>query len=147
MRDDNRDDKGRFVKGNTARSLGFPKVIHSKLKEALHNAKTDDEILCWWDACNSVDCRETKLNYWCKKVSVFAELKREIQKSIVSRINKGALNHKMNVTGVIWRSKMLGEKDTQYQDVKTKGEVINHNREITKEEADVIRDKLFNNYK
>lgn len=106
----------RFEKGNKA-AVKNPKVVMRKLFEMLDNAKTDSDILCFQDACDSIKWRDSKVNYWASKIPVFATIKKDIQSSIIRRINKGALNNKMNTASAIWRMKQLGEKDQQYQNI------------------------------
>lgn len=90
-----------------------PNVVFRKFSEMIFNTKNNDDILCWQDACASIDWRDSKVNYWCNKIPVFANLKNDIQNIIISRINKNALNNKFNSTASIWRMKQLGEKDKQ----------------------------------
>lgn len=114
-----------FEKGNKMAEKP-PRVVIRKFLEMLDNAKKDDNILCFQDACMSIGWRTTKVDYWVNKKPVFEVLKKSIQDVIVSRINKGALtgerNGGTNATASIWRMKQLGEKDIS--------EVNNNNRNI-----------------
>ena len=103
-----------------------PKVMIRKFQEMLENAMKDPEILCFQDACLSIGCRSTKIDYWVNKMPVFESYKKEIQNVIISRINNKALNNKFNATQSIWRQKQLGERDTQYQntDITSKGDQV-----------------------
>lgn len=107
-----------FKKGNKA-AVKSPKIVIRKFKEMLENAKTDRNILCFQDACLSIGWRSSKVDYWVNKISVFENIKKDIQDIITSRINKAALNGDFNPATSIWRMKQLGEKDTQYQEVKS----------------------------
>ena len=48
-----------------------PAVILRLLKQALKNTDEQNNILSWQDACKSVNCRRSKLDYWCDKIPVF----------------------------------------------------------------------------
>lgn len=90
-----------------------PDVVFRKFKEMLENAKNDPEILCFQDACASIGWRDSKVDYWVKKIPTFETLKRDIQNAIIRRVNKGALKGNFNATSAIWREKQLGETDVQ----------------------------------
>ena len=53
-------------------------------------------------------------------------IKRDINDSIIRRINKGALKTTFNTTASIWRMKQLGEKDEQKTDITTNGKDVNN---------------------
>jgi hypothetical protein len=53
------------------------------------------------------------------KFPVFESIKKDIADIIIARINKNALKGDFNPAASIWRMKQLGEKDTQYQEVKS----------------------------
>lgn len=117
-----------------------PAVVLRKFSEMIKNSETDEEILCWQDACHSIGWRDSKVNYWCGKVPVFANLKSDVQNSIIRRINKGALTGDYQPTASIWRMKQLGELDEK--SINQKGSVINYNTEVTREEAKDISEAL-----
>lgn len=119
-----------------------PKVVLRKFLEMLENAKTDDNILCFYDACNSIGWRNTKVDYWAEKLPTFGNLKSEIQKAITSRINKAALEGDFAPAPSIWRMKQQGEKDQQYQDHTTGGDKIQQSPSLTSTQIDKIIDKL-----
>lgn len=95
-----------------------PNVVLRKFNEILENVKNDvsNDILSWYDACNSIGWRNTKCDYWAEKFPIFGNLKKEIQQSIASKINRGTLTSTFNATGGIWRMKQLGERDERYQE-------------------------------
>ena len=101
-----------------------PKVVVRKFLQMLNNAKTDNDILSFQDACLSIGWRSSKVDYWVNKIPVFETLKKDIQNIIVSRINRGALKGDYQPASSIWRQKQLGEKDQQYQDLTSKGDKI-----------------------
>lgn len=109
-----------FYKGNILAKKN-PKVVARKLFEMLELAKKDDSILSFQDACAKIGWRDSKVNYWCKTVPVFATIKTDIQNAIIARINAGSLLGKYNTTASIWREKQLGEKDESAIDHKNNG--------------------------
>lgn len=114
-----------FEKGNKYGSRN-PKVVYRKFLEMLVNAANDKTIRSYEDACASIGWRDSKCNYWSKKLPVFATLKSDIQATIRRRINNGALDGDFHAAAAIWRMKQLGERDTQYQnlDHTTKGDRV-----------------------
>lgn len=96
-----------------------PAIVLRKFKEMINNARTDDNILCFQDACHSIEWRDSKVNYWCDKIPIFATLKKDIQNIITRRINKGALTGDYQPTASIWRMKQLGETDEKVIDNKS----------------------------
>jgi len=109
-------EKTRFKAGNKA-AVKSPKIVIRKFKEMYENAKKDNTILCFQDACMSIEWRSSKVDYWVNKLPVFENIKKDIQNIITSRINKAALEGDYNPATSIWRMKQLGERDTQYQEV------------------------------
>lgn len=96
-----------------------PSIIMRVLKKALENTKYDSDILSWQDACESVDCRRTKLDYWCEKTAVFGIIKKEIYGLIAAKVNREALKGKYNPAASIWRMKQSGETDEKIIDNKS----------------------------
>ena len=108
-----------------------PKVVVRKFLQMVENAKNDDNILSFQDACLSIGWRSSKVDYWVNKIPIFETLKKDIQDIIVSRINRGALKGDYQPASSIWRQKQLGEKDQQYQDLTSKGYKIIQTPTIT----------------
>ena len=107
-----------FKMGNKAAQKS-PKVVIKKFNEMLDLAKNDPTILCYQDALQAIGWRNSKAEYWINKLPVFVNLKKDIQNTIVSRINKNALNGTYNAAASIWRMKQLGETDVQHQNIKS----------------------------
>ena len=107
-----------FELNNKAAEKWTEDEVFALLEQMYLNANSDNEILCFSDACNSVGYRDSHIDYFIKKFPVFEAHKKDIQCRIVSRVNKGALTNKMNATAAIWRSKQLGEKDKSEQETK-----------------------------
>lgn len=109
-----------------------PRVVLRKFREMLFNAENDDDILCFEDACHSIGWRGSKVDYWIKKIPIFENLKKDIQKQIIRRINKKSLKGDFVPSPAIWRMKQLGEIEIKEvkQDLTTQGEKINQKMEI-----------------
>jgi len=108
----------RFKIGNKAAQKN-PKIVIRKFKEMLENARNDKDILSFQDACASIKWRDSKCNYWASRLPVFATLKKDVQDTIIRRINKSTLEGDYNATASIWRMKQLGEKDEKTVDNKS----------------------------
>ena len=78
----------------------------------LENAWTDERILCYNDACKSVQLRYTTAEYLCNKYPDLDDFKKDIQMAIVSRINEKSLTGEYTAAPSIWRMKQCGERDT-----------------------------------
>jgi hypothetical protein len=78
-------------------------------EKILVNAENDDNILCLHDAIRSVGLWTSSFYYILTKFPKLEDFKKDIQQTIISRINKKALNNSFNSTASIWRMKMLGE--------------------------------------
>jgi len=115
----------RFKIGNKEAEKWSKEDVSEIIEKMYANTEDDEEILCFSDACKSVGFRDSHFDYLMKKFPVFESTKKDIQKRIVSRINKAALNNDKNVTASIWRMKQLGETD--------KVENHNINEDITQE--------------
>lgn len=131
-----------FQKGNKAAAKN-PKIVLRKFREMLENAKKDDNILCFQDACASINWRDSKVAYWCNKLSVFETFKKDIQNVIISRINRESLRNNFNSTASIWRQKQLGERDQQYQELTGRdGKDLTPAPTLTSSQLDKLIDKL-----
>lgn len=102
----------RFKIGNKAAEKWVEDDVLDLFEKMYKNACEDSNILCFSDACYSVKMRDSHIAYLVKKFPVFENSKQDIQKRIVSRINKGALSQEYQATASIWRQKMLGERET-----------------------------------
>lgn len=109
----------RFKIGNKAAEKWTEEEVEKVMFQMLENARKNEDILSLQDAILSVELYSSSLNYLVNKYPVFENIKSDVQDVIISRINKGGLKGDFNPTVVVWRSKQLGEKDTQYQNVKS----------------------------
>lgn len=115
----------RFETGNKEAEKWTEEEVYKLFEDMYENAKSDDAILCFSDACLSVGYRDSHVDYFIKKFPVFEVHKKDVKKRIVSRINKEALQNNYNPTASIWRMKQLGERDEKYVDQTTQGEKLN----------------------
>lgn len=129
-----------FKIGNKAAKKN-PRIIIRKMLEMLEKANSDNTILCFQDACYAANVRNTKIDYWAEKNAVFGKLKKEIQNSIIRRINSNALKGERAGgyagTASIWRMKQLGEKD-QLANTDTKVNLTVNNSPISEEPTDEL---------
>ena len=111
-------------------------------KQVAEIARTDDEVLCLYDAVDKCLMPLTTYDIFAKDFPELGLLKAEAQKQIVRRINKNALFGTFTAAPAIWRMKQLGEKDETTQVTQN----VNYNTEITQEEAKRISDALEDEY-
>lgn len=102
-----------FEENNKAAEKWTLEASIEAFEKMLSNAKSDKDILCYNDACQSINMRYTTAEYLCIKHPVLDDFKKDIQMAIVSRINKGSLTGDYVPTPAIWRMKQLGETDQQ----------------------------------
>jgi len=112
-----------FKEGNKDAEKWTKDNVTELLTEMYNNADTDNNILCFSDACKSVGYRDSHIDYLIKKFPVFEDFKRDIQKAVVRRINKGAILGDFNPTSCIWRMKQLGEVDQSNQNINMTGNI------------------------
>ena len=117
----------RFKKGNKAAEIYTEDEVLSLFDKMRDNTITNDDILSLQDAHHFVNMFHSTLYYLISKFPELDNYKNDIANIIISRINKGALKGERsggyNSTAAIWRSKQLGEKDTQHQKTEHSGEV------------------------
>lgn len=102
-----------FEIGNKAAEIWTESESIEAFEAMLSNAQEDKTILCYNDACNSIKMRYTTAEYLCKKHPVLDDYKKNVQMTIISRINRGALLGELVSTPSIWRMKQCGETDEQ----------------------------------
>jgi hypothetical protein len=109
----------KFEVGNKAAEKWTEEEVHKLFNDMRAKAREDNAILSFQDAILSVDLYSSSTNYLIDKFPVFESIKKDIADIIIARINKNALKGDFNPAASIWRMKQLGEKDTQYQEVKS----------------------------
>lgn len=110
-----------FQIGNKEAEKWEEEDVRLIIEQMRFNATNDSKILCLQDAIHSVNLYSSAMTYFMEKFPVFANIKKDIQDVIVSRVNAKALNNEFNPTASIWRMKQCGEKDESAVDHKNNG--------------------------
>jgi len=109
----------RFKEGNKARETWTLEESRNILEEAFDKTLKDKDVLCVQDSFFAVNLRPTTAHYLIKKFPELEDIKKDINDIVICRVNKGAINNKMNPTASIWRMKQLGERDEKTVDNKS----------------------------
>jgi len=104
---------------------------------ALEYAETNPDCLCVQDAEIHVKIPHSTFGYLCNEHKVLDDIKADINRAIIAKVNKGALDGTYNTTAGIWRMKQLGEKDVVGHDMS-----VSYERKLTDEEKQSIIGKL-----
>ena len=115
---------GRFTYGNNAHEKWSIEDAKELFLKALKYANDDNDCLCIQDAIYYIKLPSSTFYNLIKRFSELEYIKRDINDSIIRRINKGALKTTFNTTASIWRMKQLGENDSINTDVTTNGKDI-----------------------
>lgn len=99
--------------------------------ETVYNEAQKKDCLSMQEAIINSKIRSSTFYYLIEKFPVLESIKKDCEFLVLARINKGALIGDYNPTAGIWRMKQLGEKDTQHQDITTKGDKIKSIEPIT----------------
>ena len=108
----------KFQIGNKEAEKWTEEEVMLIIEQMRANAINNDRILCLQDAIHSVDLYSSAMTYFMEKFPVFANIKKDIQEIVTSRVNAKALTGEFNATASIWRMKQCGEKEV----VETKNE-------------------------
>jgi hypothetical protein len=131
---------GRFKKGNRDAEKWSIEDAEEIFLTALDFANDNDECLCVEDAIHHTKIPYSTFYNLAKKHSVLEDIKKDINKAVLRRINKKGLHGEFNPAMSIWRLKQLGEHDKQII------EQQNTNVELTPEERleriKKLKDKL-----
>ena len=123
-------------KGNRYAQKHSLEEWEQKFEQVYEGAK-EGKYLSLQQAWIENDIRPSTAKWLIKNYQVLANIKKDINDSIISVINKGSLLEGMQATAAIWRMKQLGETD--------RTEVTNLNHEmqpLTSEEINQAKDKL-----
>lgn len=101
----------KFQIGNKEAEKWEEEDVRLIIEQMRTNAIKDDKILCLQDAIHSVNLYSSSMTYFMEKFPVFANIKKDIQEIVTSRVNSKALTGEFNATASIWRMKQCGEKD------------------------------------
>ena len=115
---------GRFTYGNNAHEKWSIEDAKELFLKALKYANDDNDCLCIQDAIYHIKLPSSTFYNLIKRFSELEYIKRDINDSIIRRINKGALKTTFNTTASIWRMKQLGESETINTDVTSNGKDI-----------------------
>ena len=127
---------GRFKKGNRDAEKWSIEDAEEIFLIALDFANDSDECLCVEDAIHHTKIPYSTFYNLAKKHSVLEDIKKDINKAVLRRINKGGLLAEFNPAMSIWRLKQLGEHDVQKTDVTTNGKDVNNTPIINFVKAD-----------
>jgi len=117
---------GRFKKGNRDAEKWSLKDAEKIFLIALDFANDNDECLCVEDAIHHTKIPYSTFYNLAKKHSVLEDIKKDINRAVLRRINKGGLLAEFNPAMSIWRLKQLGEQDVSKTDITTNGKDVNN---------------------
>ena len=89
------------------------KTATEKFILALEYAEQNDSCLCLEDAIFHCGIPYSTYYYLAEKHEDLENIKRDTQRAVLRRVNRGSLKGTMNSTAGIWRMKMLGEQEKQ----------------------------------
>ena len=99
-----------------------PDVAIMKCLEILNTAVNDESVLCINDACRLNKISEFAFNHYSKILPSCNSIKKEVRKTISSRINSKILDSTFNATAGIFRMKVLGDRE-ELIDTDTQGSI------------------------
>jgi len=119
-------EKTQFKKGNRDAEKWSLEKAEELFNKAYEYALINKDCLCVEDAIYHSGIPFSTFYNLSKKSTVLEDIKKDINRAILRRINKKGLNGEFNATMSIWRLKQLGEEDVTKTDVTTKGKEINN---------------------
>jgi hypothetical protein len=132
----------RFKHGNKAAEKWTIELAKEVFSHMLEYTQKNNNVLSVQQAYIDYGIPCVTYYYLLEKFPELEPFKKGINDTIISRVNKGALEGDYNPTAGIWRMKQLGEKDEKHQDITTKGESIN--KQLSPEDARKLREDLLN---
>ena len=106
-------EKTQFKKGNRDAEKWSLEKAEELFNKAYECALTNKDCLCVEDAIYHSGIPFSTFYNLSKKSTVLEDIKKDINRAILRRINKKGLNGEFNATMSIWRLKQLGEQDKQ----------------------------------
>jgi len=106
-----------FTENNKAAEKWTEEAAKAAFSDMLEYCRKDDDVFSLQQAYIDFGMHPATYYYLTNKFPVLEEYKKGMADIIIARINKGSIKGDYNPTASIWRSKQLGEKDTQYQNV------------------------------
>lgn len=97
-------------KGNKYAQMYTEEEALSMFEQMFEYSKTDN-CLCVQDAFLHVGMPSSTFYYLISVRKELEDIKKDIDASVISKINRGGLKGDFNPTASIWRMKQLGERD------------------------------------
>tara|TARA_R110000851_G_scaffold169187_3_gene315366 strand:- start:660 stop:1061 length:402 start_codon:yes stop_codon:yes gene_type:complete len=126
----------RFKEGNRHAEKWSLEDAEILFYKAFEFSNDSDDCLCVEDAIHHTKIPYSTFYNLIKKYPVLDNIKNDIKKAVLRRINKGGLLAEFNPAMSIWRLKQLGEHDVQKTDVTTNGKDVNNTPIINFVKAD-----------
>jgi hypothetical protein len=133
-------EKTQFKKGNRDAEKWSIEDAEKLFLKALEFANDSDECLCVEDAIHHSKIPYTTFYDLAKKHTVLNNIKKDINKAILRRINKKGLKGDFNPAMSIWRLKQLGEVEKQV--VEQQNTNIELTAEERKERIEALKNKM-----
>jgi hypothetical protein len=133
-------EKTQFKKGNRDAEKWSIEKAEKEFMKALNYAESNRECLCIEDAIYFTNIPYSTFYDLAKKNTVLENIKKDIARAILRRINKKGLNGEFNATMSIWRLKQLGEQDKQVIEQNTTTTELT--AEERKERIEALKNKM-----
>ena len=108
----------KFEIGNKAAEKWTEENALELFEKMRDNTLKDAEIFTIDGAILEAGIYASTFYHLLKKFPVLESIKKDLEGILLARIGKGGLKGDLNPAMCIWKSKQLGEKDQQYQEVK-----------------------------
>ena len=133
-------EKTQFKKGNRDAEKWSLEKAEELFNKAYEYALTNKDCLCVEDAIYQSGIPFSTFYNLSKKSTVLEDIKKDINRAILRRINKKGLNGEFNATMSIWRLKQLGEQDKQVIEQNTTTTELT--AEERKERIEALKNKM-----
>ena len=133
-------EKTQFKKGNRDAEKWSLEKAEELFNKAYEYALTNKDCLCVEDAIYHSGIPFSTFYNLSKKSTVLEDIKKDINRAILRRINKKGLNGEFNATMSIWRLKQLGEQDKQVIEQNTTTTELTS--EERKERIEALKNKM-----
>ena len=133
-------EKTQFKKGNRDAEKWSLEKAEELFNKAYEYALTNKDCLCVEDAIYQSGIPFSTFYNLSKKSTVLEDIKKDINRAILRRINKKGLNGEFNATMSIWRLKQLGEQDKQVIEQNTTTTELTS--EERKERIEALKNKM-----
>jgi len=133
-------EKTQFKKGNRDAEKWSLEKAEELFNKAYEYALTNKDCLCVEDAIYHSGIPFSTFYNLSKKSTVLEDIKKDINRAILRRINKKGLNGEFNPAMSIWRLKQLGEQDKQVIEQNTTTTELTS--EERKERIEALKNKM-----